>query len=89
MYLFIFPGLQRLYKAFVAKEVPKVNAAIPERSPHPNGSGSGLEDFPDQAKSNLSVWNDLTFIIFGSVVYAIAYFIVPLFESEVTLFLCE
>jgi hypothetical protein len=76
VYVAIFPILQKLYKrVYDAKEAPKV-----DNSNSPTST---------EVTNKNAAWNDLTFFIFGSVVYVIAYLLVHLFESNAALFLCK
>lgn len=88
VYVCIFPILQKLYKrVYDAKDASKVDAFdVRAASEHSSGDNFSSATHTEVTSKN-AIWNDLTFFIFGSVVYIIAYLIVPLYETEAALFL--
>ncbi|KAG0291244.1 hypothetical protein BGZ96_005378 [Linnemannia gamsii] len=90
VYVCIFPILQKLYKkVYDAKDISKVDAFAAPAAPEHSSDGNSCSSTPTKVTSKITVWNDLTFFIFGSIVYAIACLIVPLFETEAALFLSK
>ncbi|KAF9154702.1 hypothetical protein BG015_000157 [Linnemannia schmuckeri] len=87
VYVGIFPLLQKLYaKVYGAKEASKVDTFAYDPSTYSSGDNSS-STVPARVTSKPATGNDLTFFIFGSAVYAFAYALVPLFETEAALYL--
>ncbi|KAG0302339.1 hypothetical protein BGZ98_007596 [Dissophora globulifera] len=91
VYTAIFPGLQKLYKFVYEKEsvsqLPDVSIGNSESQSTEEELHSSTSLAKDIATRNKSVWNDLTFFIFGCVLYVGGYLIVPLIETEATLYI--
>lgn len=47
-----------------------------------------IQDPVDTAKQDSSIKMDLSFFVFGSVLFAVGFSIVPLFKSDIVLFTC-
>ncbi|KAG0271140.1 hypothetical protein BGZ95_001101 [Linnemannia exigua] len=89
VYVVIFPLLHKLFMTVYASKV--VAAENTERSEdlledqHQQSDANATT--PSEVKTRQSVWGDLTFFIFGSGLYAVAYFIVALIPTQASMFL--
>ncbi|KAI1318616.1 hypothetical protein EDD11_006117 [Mortierella claussenii] len=113
VYVGLFPGLQKLYKVYIDKEISQeaaaseahnlptyadpsninqlagasINNAVGEAvgealHPEANRTSQLNSDAEAAMKRRKSSWSDLTFFVFGSVVYTIGYLLVMIFETE-------
>ncbi|KAF9908309.1 hypothetical protein EC991_009953 [Linnemannia zychae] len=84
VYLVIFPLLHRFYKELYGTKVVAIeNTEQDEYLERQQGEADSAA--PLVVESRPSLWGDLFFYIFGSVVYVIAYFTVALFRTQSSL----
>lgn len=89
VYVGIFPLLQKLYtRVYDTKKTPKVDT-LTDDHPAYSADDNSSSTTSAEATTKQATGNDLTFFIFGSAVYAVAYLLVPLFETEAALYLCK
>ncbi|OAQ34785.1 MFS general substrate transporter [Linnemannia elongata AG-77] len=87
VYVGIFPLLQKLYaRVYDTKKASKVDT-LTDDHPAYSADNNSSSTAPAKATTKRATGNDLTFFIFGSAVYAVAYLLVPLFETEAALYL--
>ncbi|KAF9929958.1 hypothetical protein FBU30_001048 [Linnemannia zychae] len=92
VYLGIFPALQKLYKIFRRDKATTTSdhdnqMNQNERLCDEEGNNRSPSTTSTSEANRLSLWSDLTFFILGSIMYTIGYMIVPLSNSQATMFI--
>ncbi|KAF9186723.1 hypothetical protein BGZ49_004157 [Haplosporangium sp. Z 27] len=89
VYIVIFPGLQKLYKRFIEKSNPRTTTppSFSDLDFETNDESLHPTKLTDAEIRQKTVWNDLSFFIFGSFAYLIGYLIVPFFGTVPSLFI--
>ncbi|KAK3815939.1 MAG: major facilitator superfamily domain-containing protein [Linnemannia elongata] len=87
VYVGIFPLLQKLYaRVYDTRNGFKADVLTDDHPAYSADDNTG-STAPAKATATPVTGNDLAFFIFGSALYAFAYLLVPLFETEAVLYL--
>lgn len=95
VYVAIFPAMQAGYKALTKRrsispfepEIQEAEAPLLESAP--SGDQEEEEAGGKEEKDPGTVWRDINFFLFGAVLYAIGFAVVPIFHKAIILFICK
>ncbi|KAF9108843.1 hypothetical protein BGX27_008194 [Mortierella sp. AM989] len=99
VYVGIFPSLQMLYRKYIEKQSPEageISAGIPLSPSEVDASDFESGSIEEAARSSQltntetrkkTTWNDLSFFIFGCIVYLISHLLISFIKTEAMFFI--